>query len=173
VGSYKWPIAFIFSLTLGLSLSAKDGLAETLTAAEARNHIGETATVCGKVVSANFAARSRGLPTFLNLDQPYPHQIFTILIWGRSRGDFGNPEKTYSGKSVCVTGAILEYRGTPEMILSDPSQISAQSGFFWPLIVVLILCAAGGSSFWYFRVRKRPIKFDEIKLFGKGPTSKK
>lgn len=169
----KGTIKFAFSLAFGITLSVEGGLAETLTPAQAKNHIGETATVCGKVVSATFAERSRGWPTFLNLDEPYPHQIFTVLIWGRDRVNFGTPEKTYNGKSVCVTGAILKYRGIPEMILSDPSQISVQSGFFWPLIAVLILCAGGSFAFWYFRIRKRPIKFDEIKLFGKGSATKR
>jgi micrococcal nuclease len=167
VGRLKWTIGFTFSLAFNLTLFVQPGLTETLTAAEAKNHIGETATVCGKVVSTNFAVRSRGLPAFLNLDEPYPHQIFTILIWGRSRGNFGNPEKTYNGKSVCVTGTILEYRGIPEMVLSDPSQISVEAGFLGPLIVVLVLCAAGSSAFWYFRIRKRPRKFEEIKPYRK------
>jgi hypothetical protein len=52
-----------------------------LTAAEAKNHVGETATVCGRVASAHFAEKAKGLPTFMNLDMPYPQQIFTILIY--------------------------------------------------------------------------------------------
>ena len=64
-----------------------------LTAGEAKNHIGETATVCGRVASAHFAEKVKGLPTFMNLDKPYPHQIFTIVIWGTDRLKFGNPER--------------------------------------------------------------------------------
>jgi hypothetical protein len=41
-----------------------------LTTAEAKDHVGEQATVCGKVASARYAATSRGKPTFLNLDKP-------------------------------------------------------------------------------------------------------
>jgi hypothetical protein len=59
---------------------ARAASAETIAASEAKNHIGEKATVCGKVVSAHYAARSRSQPTFLNLDKPYPQQIFTIVI---------------------------------------------------------------------------------------------
>jgi hypothetical protein len=39
-----------------------------ITAAEAKDHIGETRTVCGKVASTHFASKSKGEPTFLNLD---------------------------------------------------------------------------------------------------------
>jgi hypothetical protein len=54
-----------------------------LTAAEAKDHIGKKLIVCGTVVSARHATRSRGQPTFLNLDKPYPNQIFTVVIWGQ------------------------------------------------------------------------------------------
>ena len=40
-----------------------------LTAAEAKDHIGKKATVCGTVASANFAQRSRRQPTFLNFSK--------------------------------------------------------------------------------------------------------
>ncbi len=52
--------------------SGQEQEAKTLTAKEAAEHVGEVATVCGKVASATYAARSRGRPTFLNLDEPYP-----------------------------------------------------------------------------------------------------
>jgi hypothetical protein len=60
-----------------------------LTAAEAGQHVGETATVCGVVASGRYAERTRGRPTFLNLDKPYPDQVFTILILGENRAKFG------------------------------------------------------------------------------------
>ena len=43
-----------------------------LSAKEAKDHVGEQAKVCGVVASAHFAYRSKGSPTFLNLDEPYP-----------------------------------------------------------------------------------------------------
>jgi hypothetical protein len=97
-----------------------------LTAAEAKNHVGETATVCGRVASAHFAEKTKGLPTFLNLDKPYPNQTFTILIWGADRPKFGNPESTYRDKNVCITGKITSHRGVPEIVASKPSDIRIQ-----------------------------------------------
>lgn len=97
-----------------------------LTAAEAKNHIGEKATVCGNVVSTHYAARTKGNPTFLNLDEPYPKQIFTILIWGSDRSKFGDPEAKYGNKRVCVTGLIKDYKGVPEVVAEQPSQIEIQ-----------------------------------------------
>jgi hypothetical protein len=99
----------------------------TLTPMQASTHIGERATVCGVVASSHFAARSRGNPTFLNLDRPYPNQIFTILIWGSDRGKFDAPETEYQGRRICVTGDIRDYRGVPEIIATEPTQISVES----------------------------------------------
>jgi len=96
---------------------------KTLTATEAKDHIGEQSTVCGKVVSTMFAEKSRGSPTFLNFDKPYPDQIFTLVIWGSDRSKFGDPETTYRGKRVCVTGKISAYKGVPEVVANEPAQV--------------------------------------------------
>ena len=97
-----------------------------ITAAEAKDHIGDRATVCGKVASTHYAKNSKGEPTFLNLDEPYPKEIFTILIWGSDRGKFGTPESEYKSLQVCVTGKITSYRGVPEIVASEHGQIEIQ-----------------------------------------------
>ena len=83
-----------------------------LTARQAEDHIGEVKTVCGLVASTRCAERSKGQPTFLNLDERYPNEIFTILIWGEDRAKFGSPESKYRDANLCVTGKISIYRGT-------------------------------------------------------------
>jgi len=100
---------------------------QKLSASEAKDHIGETATVCGDVVSTRYAASTKGQPTFLNFDKAYPRQIFTVLIWGSNRSKFGTPEIDYKAKRVCVTGKITEYRGTPEIVTSDPGQLKVEA----------------------------------------------
>jgi hypothetical protein len=45
------------------------------------SHAGETATVCGTVTGVHYAASSKGMPTFINFDKPYPNQDFTVMIW--------------------------------------------------------------------------------------------
>jgi hypothetical protein len=97
-----------------------------LTAREAKDHIAEVRTVCGKVASTHYATGSKGQPTFLNLDEPYPKEIFTILIWGSDRVKFGTPESKYRNSQVCVNGKIELYRGVPEIIATEPSQITPQ-----------------------------------------------
>jgi hypothetical protein len=89
----KSPRSLITACFLSF-LFAFSTLAQTdkITAAEAKDHVGETRTVCGKVTSTHFASKSKGEPTFLNLDEPYPKEVFTIIIWGSDRAKFGTPE---------------------------------------------------------------------------------
>ena len=117
----------LVALALALLIIQPAALAQKrLTAAKAKDHVGETATVCGNVVSTRYAASTRGQPTFLNLDKPYPNQIFTIVIWGSNRSKFGRPEVDYSEKRICVTGKITGYRGVPEVIAETPAQITVE-----------------------------------------------
>lgn len=118
------PLSFLLCISTTFFAYAQ---ATKINPSAAKKHVGERATVCGKVVSPRYSRRSRGQPTFLNLDKPYPNQIFTILIWGRDRAKFGIPEKRYRDKRVCVTGEITSYRGVPEIVVSDPAQLRSES----------------------------------------------
>src|SRR6266568_3288289 len=113
---FRWTLGLLLLIS---SLALSTAHAATLTPLQAKGHVGENATVCGIAASATFAARSNGQPTFLNLDKPYPEHIFTALIWGSERPKFGQPEETYKGKRLCVTGTIKAYRGVPEIVVTD------------------------------------------------------
>lgn len=95
-----------------------------ITLADAKNYVGKSEPVCGLDASTNYAARNKGQPTFLNLDRAYPNHIFTVVIWGNDRTNFRDPpERAYDRKKICVTGVISSYKGVPEIVASDPSQI--------------------------------------------------
>jgi len=98
------------------------GAAQTISAADAKNHIGERATVCGKVAGERTATSSRGQPTFINLDATYPNQVFTILIWGDDRQNVGTLPTV--GSHACATGIIQDYRGVPEIVVRNSGQLS-------------------------------------------------
>jgi hypothetical protein len=116
-------LKFGLAVALLSSLSVVSLGQKHLSSAEAKEHFGENVTVCGEVVSTRYADSAKGQPTFLNLDKPYPNQVFTIVIWGSNRGKFKNPETDYKEKKICVTGKITAYDGLPEIIADDPKQI--------------------------------------------------
>ena len=106
--------------------SAAAAQAARLTSKEAKYHVGEKATVCGKVVGIHFVSSGKGQPTFIHFDEPYPDQIFTLVIWGSDRPKFGRPEEIYRDKELCVTGKITIYLGIPEIVATAPSQVQVQ-----------------------------------------------
>jgi hypothetical protein len=113
----------VFVLAFGLSSAVCATAQQRITPVEAKNHVGQQATVCGSVAGVHYAAGSKGQPTFINLDKPYPNQTFTIVIFGGDLPQFGNPEQKYNGKRVCVTGTIKTFKVTPEIVAHDPSAI--------------------------------------------------
>jgi len=99
-----------------------------LRAVDAAQHVGEEAVVCGAVAGAKYAGKTRGQPTFLDFDKPYPGEAFRVVIWSSDRERFKEPpERTYAAKSVCVSGRIQLYRGVPEIVVHDPAQLSLDS----------------------------------------------
>jgi len=103
------------------------GAADTIPAAQAKDHVGQTATVCGKVAGTRYLDSANRQPTFLNFDKPYPDNSFTAIIFGENRAKFGKPEQDYLQKDVCVTGEIKDYNGKPEIELTDPKQVRIDS----------------------------------------------
>jgi hypothetical protein len=122
---HKTPTKLAVAIWLATLAAASAGLPRLLSY-QAKNHLGENATVCGLVVSTNYLESKRRSPTLLDLDHPYPHQPFTIVIWGADRAKFGKPEESYANKRVCVAGTIIEFRGTPEIVAKDPAQITTE-----------------------------------------------
>jgi len=110
----------VLVLALPLAVAQSSSPAQTaspvLSAAQAAQHVGENRTVCGQIANEYTASTSHGTPTFVDLDQPYPHQIFDLVIWGDNKADVGPFPK--SGK-ICASGKIIVYRGRPEILLPD------------------------------------------------------
>jgi hypothetical protein len=48
----------------------------------------------------------------------------TAVIYGTDRAKFGMPEVALQGQRLCVAGFVSFFRQRPEMILSDPRQLS-------------------------------------------------
>jgi hypothetical protein len=113
----------LLTALIGIVLLTPVQAQKKLSASDAKEHFGENATVCGDVVSTRYAASAKGQPTFLNLDKPYPNQIFTVVIWGSNRNKFKTPEDDYKEKKICITGKITAYDGLPEIVADDPKQI--------------------------------------------------
>src|SRR5436190_13210298 len=94
----KLAVSFFATLILIIFSPLASQAASSITPEQALGPAGSAQTVCGKVVSANYLPQHAKAPTFLNLNQPYPNQIFTALIWGENRSKFHQPEVEMANK---------------------------------------------------------------------------
>jgi len=97
----------------------------TITPAQASKHVGKYEKVCGQVANTYYADKNKGKPTFINLDRPYPDQIFTVMVWDSDRKNFKfKPEDFYRDKEICVEGKIRDYKGVAEIIIKTPKEVT-------------------------------------------------
>ena len=83
----------------------------TLTWDQAAQHVGETATVTGPVIGVHAVS---GGHVLLNVgkDYPDPSRLTIFLTPGDNAPD---PEETYVGKTVSVTGKVETYKKSTEI----------------------------------------------------------
>ena len=98
--------------------------AEMVRAHDAIKHVGDYAMVCGVIASANHIRRSRGEPTYLNFDKPYPEHDFTVVIWGKDRRHFDVMPEKLKGYKACVYGKVETNRGRAQMVLTRQEQMN-------------------------------------------------
>lgn len=113
----------IITLTIIVALFAFKASAQNVIATkDAAKHIGETVTIYDKVFSAKLISPSN--MTFLDLGGYHPNELITVVIKGADRSKFkGAPEDYYKGRNVSVTGTAIDYKGKPEIVVTDPKQI--------------------------------------------------
>lgn len=105
--------------TIG-NLIAILSFAQVVKPEDAAKHIGEKATVCGKVFGGKFFETSTKAPTLLNVGAAYPNSPFTIVLSNEVRIKMGNaPEVELKGKNVCATGTIILFKEKPEIEIND------------------------------------------------------
>jgi hypothetical protein len=89
----------------------------------AAKHVGETAIVEGMVANVKHAPRFHAI--FVDFDQPYPNQSFTAYIDEKDAAKFPDVDKLMSHKAR-VTGKIVLYRGKPEIVVEEASQLTGE-----------------------------------------------
>jgi micrococcal nuclease len=103
--------------------SAKAFAQTTIPAKDAAKHIGEKVTICDKIYGGKFLT-GPGL-TLLDIGGAHPNEALVLLIKGDDRKKFKEaPEDAFKNKNVCVTGTIIDYKGKPEIVITEPEQIT-------------------------------------------------
>lgn len=89
---------------------------------QAKFHVGNEATVCGKVVSTRKS--SKGTALYLNFDKLYPNQDFYATIWDYNGPNFSYDPQTYlKDKTVCVTGKVTLYQKVARISVNNENEV--------------------------------------------------
>jgi hypothetical protein len=126
----KWLSIFVASVCT-LRLYADETNPHTsvkIGAGEAVNHMGQALIVTGQVAEVVIRPKI----VFLNLDRPYPHSPFTLIILPAYTNQFGDLN-ALQGKHVEATGLIKDYHGTPEILLLSSNELNVIDSTHPPL----------------------------------------
>jgi len=116
----KFLLTCFFTLVASVVFSQ----VEIKTAAELKDHVGDSVKYCGKVASAKMMDRTLNAPTLINMDNPYPNQTLTVVVWSRDRVNFAEkPEKFYLNKNVCVYGKLELFKNQLQITIHSETQI--------------------------------------------------
>jgi hypothetical protein len=117
--------------SLALAQGAPTPAPVPVAPADAKNHVGTLAIVCGKAVDAQIGdpgMSGYGKPVTFDIDEPPPKPIFTFVTFGVKPGGFPEAHALVAalkGKQVCVTGKIMD---GPFIFAPDRSQVKLQNG---------------------------------------------
>jgi hypothetical protein len=117
---------FVIFALLSLVSVARAQTEDMVRANQAVEHAGEYAMVCGVIASTKYLQNSRGAPTYLNFDKPWPDSEFSAVIFGKNRKNFDPAPETLTGYKACVYGKIRVYKGKPQMELVKSMQLSVK-----------------------------------------------
>lgn len=120
----------------GAATAAETEAMGFIPSSKAAEHMGEEGTVRGNVKDYQFISGGKGRPYILLFDKPgivergssisdmETPESFKVVIWKDDRKNFpANFAAGYTGKTVCATGVIEDYDGSPAIVARDPSQL--------------------------------------------------
>jgi hypothetical protein len=114
---------------IGLALLSRASGGDCIPIGEARNHIGETRCVTGKVVRVKQG--DRGVH-YLDFCEDYRTCPFTVVVFPRDLKSVGDIRQL-QGKEVEIHGLVKEYDGRAEVILQEARQLGGAGSRIPPL----------------------------------------
>jgi len=119
----RFSLSFLLAISISTALQAQVNIASI----DAKKYIDQVVSICDVVSDARFLENSISKPTLLNVGGVYPNQALTIVINFESRPNFSfKPEEFYLSKKVCVTGRLVNFKGTPQIVVLSPAEIQVE-----------------------------------------------
>jgi len=115
----KYLLFTLYLFTLSGFLTAQ----EKITEADFQNYIDKNVEYCDKVFGT-FVTKGEKQVILLNLGAEYPDHKLVAAIFQSDWKDFDyKPDEFLKGKTICIKGKLVLYKGKPEIIVKNPKQI--------------------------------------------------
>jgi hypothetical protein len=139
---------------LVILLSATAAASDCLPIGDAKQHVGETRCVTGKVVRVKVGARGVHFVDFCADQMACP---FTVVVFPHDLKDVGDVRRL-TGHVIEIHGPVKLYDGRAEIILTRVSQLTAGSTLIPPLPKNYDVEKQGHYSAGRMRPTKKPAK---------------
>ncbi|MES2275934.1 MAG: S1/P1 nuclease [Bacteroidota bacterium] len=97
-------------------VTASASPAKIIDVKDAANHLNETVTITAKV----YGMKDVSSMILVNVGAAYPDSPLTVVL----RGDAKALGSGIDGKTITVTGQLIDYKGKPEMVVTDKSSLT-------------------------------------------------
>lgn len=113
-------LIFVFLATFSLNCFSQD----TIRTAKVKDYMDKEVCVLGKVVSFKLAAEGKNT-NYINIDQPYPESIFTVVITNNYLEKLNIEIEDLKDKNIYIKGKITIYKNDPKQIpqMFNPTSI--------------------------------------------------
>jgi hypothetical protein len=142
------------TLCLLISTSFRVCASDCLAISEARQHVGETKCITGKVLRVKQGSRGVRFIDFCEDQQACP---FSVVVFPSDLKDVGDVRRL-AGQVIEIHGPVKLYHGRAEIVLSRVSQLTAGSTLIPPLPRNYDVEKQGKFSAGRMRPSKKPAK---------------
>lgn len=111
-------LLFVFTSTLFFAQ-------EKVTLENIASFEGKTITLC-ETVTGTHQTKSESKVTYLNFGKSFPDHAFTVVVFKNVLNEFTYDPLTLKNKKICVTGKVVFYKGKPQIVIKNESQIEVQ-----------------------------------------------
>jgi len=102
---------------------SKQAQSNSINFTNAPKYIGQQVVISGQV---DHVFVSKTDTTFINFCNDYRSCPFSAVIFPDDRSQFGDLQQLI-GETVQISGVVDEYKGNPQIVLQNPSQLSKES----------------------------------------------
>ncbi len=158
IASAILDVSLLFLALAPVTLTETAAASDCLTIGDAREHVGETKCVTGKVLRVKVGAKGVHFIDFCEEQMACP---FTVVVFPADLKDVGDVRRL-AGHMIEIRGPVKLYDGRAEIILNRVSQVNGGSTLIPPMPKNYDVEKQGHYSAGRMRPTKKPKKTKQV-----------